>query len=78
VPGAKVRVLEIGAELARVATTSAEGYHVISALKPTNYSLTVEAPGFRTLSETGITLLANESVTMNLRVEVRRSLADAL
>lgn len=70
VPAAKVTIVEVGTDLARTASATTDGYFVISSLRPTNYSLTVEAPGFRTLSQTGITLAANESVTMNLRLEL--------
>src|SRR5438445_12776091 len=69
IPSARITVREVGTDLARTATTGPDGYYVMSSLRPTNYALTAEAPGFRTLSQTGITLLADESVTMNLRLE---------
>ena len=70
VPRAKVTVVELGTGLSRTASANADGYYVINSLRPTGYSFTVEAPGFRTLSQQGITLLANETVTMNSKLEL--------
>jgi hypothetical protein len=70
IPSAKVTLLEVGTGLTRTATSGPEGYYVIGSLRPTSYYLTAEAPGFRTLTETSVTLLANDSVTMNLKLEL--------
>ena len=70
IPGAKITVIEVGTRLPRTAFTSSDGYYAITSLRPTDYNLTSEAPGFRTYSQTGITLLANESVTINLKLEL--------
>ena len=70
VPSARITVLEVGTGLSRTAVSSSDGYYAITSLRPTDYNLTLEAPGFRTYSQTGITLRANESVTMNLKLEL--------
>src|ERR1700730_13863655 len=66
IPSSKITVAEVGTGLSRTARASSEGYFIITSLRPTDYNLTVEGPGFRTYTQTGITLLANESVTMNV------------
>jgi hypothetical protein len=70
IPSAKVTLVEVGTDLVRTATSGPEGYYVVGSLRPTKYRVTAEAQGFRTLTETGVTLLANESVTMNLKLEL--------
>ena len=70
IPSATVEVVEVATELVRTATTGPEGYYVIGSLRPTTYNVKVWAPGFRTLTESNVTLLANESVTMNMKLEL--------
>lgn len=70
VPAAKVTAREIGTGFERSAKTGPDGYYVINSLRPSNYTVTVEAPGFRTLEQTGITLLADQALTLNMRLTV--------
>src|SRR6266403_3426831 len=67
VPGAKITVVEVDTHLSRDAITNAEGFFVVSSLRPTRYSMTVEAAGFRTHHQTGITLLADDNITIGVK-----------
>ena len=62
--GAKITAVEIGTGLARTTTADTQGYYVITALKPSRYTVTIESAGFRTEKQE-ITLLADQSLTVN-------------
>ena len=70
IPGAKLTVTEVDTSLSRTMNSNADGLYVFSSLRPTRYSLRVEAPGFKNVTQTGITLLANDNVTINLKLEL--------
>lgn len=56
VPAAKVTVTEEATGLSRFTVTSQEGYCAIPSLRPSVYSLAVEASGVRKAIQNGITL----------------------
>lgn len=70
IPGAAVKVTELGTGLTRSATTNADGYYVISSLKPSQYTLTVTGAGFRTFNQKDLTLLADQALTVNAKLEL--------
>ena len=70
IPGANIMVKEVDTGLSRTTVSNADGLYVLSSLRPTGYALTVGAPGFRTTTQTGITLQANDVVTINLKLEM--------
>jgi hypothetical protein len=70
VPGAKITATELETSLAREAVSSAEGLYVIGSLRPTRYTLTATALGFRQFTQTGIVLTANDTVTIHLKLEI--------
>src|SRR2546426_4581047 len=70
VPSARITAVEVRTGLSRTAISSGEGYYVVGSLRPTDYALSVEATGFRNFNQTGITLLANDSVTINVKLEL--------
>lgn len=70
VPGVKITAIEVDTRLTRGAISNAEGLYVLSSLRPTRYELTVDAPGFRQFKQTGITLQANDNVTVNVKLEI--------
>jgi hypothetical protein len=51
VPSAKVTLTQAGTGLARIVSTDAGGNFLIPQLAPADYILTVEAQGFRPLSQ---------------------------
>ena len=73
VPGAKVKITDEGTSTAREATSSAQGYYVFPALRPSTYTLLVEAAGFAQTLRKGIVLQADESATVNLTLSVQQS-----
>ncbi len=70
VPGATVKAVEVGTGFARTIVTANAGEYVLPALRPTQYEVTAEASGFRTFRRSGIELLANQSLTLNIALEV--------
>jgi hypothetical protein len=70
VAGAQVTATHEGTGFSRTATTDAEGLYVIPSLQPAMYTLTVEAKGFSTLKESAITLLADQTLTVNVGVKL--------
>jgi hypothetical protein len=70
VAGAQVTATQEGTGFSRAATTDAEGFYVIPSLQPAAYNLAVEAKGFSTTKEHGVTLLADQSLTVNLSLKL--------
>jgi hypothetical protein len=70
IPSAQVKATESGTGVSRSAVTDAQGYFVLSALRPADYTITIEAKGFRTAHLNSITLLANQTLTANAKIEV--------
>src|SRR5438309_4297075 len=59
VAGAQVTVTQQATSVKRSATTNASGAFTIPSLLPASYSVTIEAPGFKTVTQ-NITLLADQ------------------
>lgn len=66
VASAKVSVVDPATGTSRQAVTNAAGGFVIPALRPSSYTLTVEAPGFNTYTQGNILLTADQSATVNV------------
>jgi Carboxypeptidase regulatory-like domain len=70
VSNAKVTITDQATGFSQSATASQEGTYFIPSVQPGAYTLTVEAPGFRRHVQLGVTLLANQSLTVNVRMEI--------
>src|SRR6266852_2538402 len=70
VAGAQVVATQEGKGFSRTATTDTEGLYVIPSLQPATYILTVEAKGFSTSRETDLTLLADQTLTVNIGLKL--------
>ena len=70
VPTAKITVVEVDTHLSREAVTNAEGFFVLGSMRPTRYSMTVEASGFRTFHQTGIDLLVDGTITIGVKLDL--------
>lgn len=70
VPGARVTVTEAATGLQTSTTTSQDGLYTVPALRPTQYNMTVTADGFKTFTQSGITLRADEAVTVNAALQL--------
>src|SRR5579863_2677708 len=73
VPGAQVAATESGTSFSRAAVSDSSGHYVLPNLRPTQYTLSVEAKGFRKFEQRGITLLANQSATLDVKLQVGSS-----
>src|SRR4051794_10451926 len=70
VPGAKVTILQQTTGLSRTFTTDAQGEYVFPSLRPSTYTLTVEAAGFNGYRQANIEVLADQNATVNVKLEV--------
>jgi hypothetical protein len=70
VPAAVVSVSDPGTGFTRSVATGSNGLYTITDLRPSGYTLTVSAPGFRGFSQTGLTLQADQSATVNVKLEL--------
>lgn len=70
IPGATITVQETQTGLERITTSDSEGRYALPALRPTTYIIGAEVPGFNKFSRTGVGLLANESATLNITLEI--------
>ncbi len=61
---ATVTVTETAQNVATVRKTSTDGNFTIAGLMPGNYSITVESPGFKKLTRSGIPLDANDKLAI--------------
>jgi hypothetical protein len=67
---AQVTATDSATGASRSATTSSEGYYVLSSLRPANYILTVVAKGFEKFTVAKVTLLADQALTVNPSLKV--------
>ncbi|MDQ6676783.1 MAG: carboxypeptidase regulatory-like domain-containing protein [Acidobacteriota bacterium] len=72
-PSAQVKVTDEATSTVRETTTNDQGYYVVPALRPSTYTLTIEAVGFAPSVRKGILLQADESLTVNQTVSVQQS-----
>ena len=70
VPGAKVTVTDQGTKVSRAVIANEQGYFVIPALHPSIYDVTAAAPGFANYSQSNVTLLADQSLTLDFQMKV--------
>ncbi len=70
VANAKVTALQVGTGFSRTALSDSEGLFVIPSLQPATYNLSVEANGFSTSRESGIVLLADQTLTVNFGLKL--------
>ncbi len=65
VAGAKVTITDPSTGQSREETTNEQGYYVVPSLKPSSYDVSVAASGFGISTQKGVTLLADQSATVN-------------
>jgi hypothetical protein len=70
VASAKIIATQEGTGFSRTALTDAEGLYVIPSLQPAKYALSVEARGFSTSKNSGIELLADQTLTVNFSLKL--------
>jgi len=71
VPSAKVTLTNAETNIVvREMSTGADGSYVITLVPPGLYMVSVEAPGFRKLAQSGVTLQTNQRVRLDLSLQV--------
>src|SRR5262249_55421929 len=70
VPAARVTATEVLTNLARTVTTNAQGYYVIPSLRPSRYTILVDAAGFQKYEQQNVELLADQTLTVDAELKV--------
>src|SRR2546421_2411071 len=70
IPNAKLTATEAGKGFSRTASTDSDGYFVLDSLRPAQYDLTIEATGFHTFVQKAVTLLTDQTLTLNVNMQV--------
>jgi hypothetical protein len=70
VPNATVTATNVGTAIAHKTVSGKNGEYVLTDLPPGDYTLTVEAPGFRKLEQTGVSLQVNQQARLDLPLQV--------
>src|SRR5687768_16878635 len=70
IPAAKVIITNVDTGVATTLDTNDKGAYVAPLLIPGNYRITAEHPGFKRAAQTGITLSINDTLQVDLRLEL--------
>ena len=70
VPRAHITATETGTGFERSITTDDTGRYTLPSLRPTEYSLTVEASGFAKYVQRSVRLLADQTATIDVQLKV--------
>src|SRR5690348_15050059 len=65
VPNVNVVLTEVSTNVAHPTKTDASGQYILRALRPSNYVLRVEAPGFQVIEQKGIVLQVGQETSLN-------------
>jgi len=69
VGNATVTITENGTNLTTTAKTCSDGYYILRGLRPSTYSLKVEAPGFQTLQKQNVVLAVDQQTTLDFSLK---------
>jgi hypothetical protein len=72
-PAATVKIIEEGTSQTRETTTNVQGYYVMPSLRPSSYTLKVEAPGFSAYTRKGVILQADQVATVNFAMVLKQA-----
>jgi hypothetical protein len=70
IANAKITATEVGKGRSRTANADSSGYYVLDSLRPAQYDMSVEATGFHTFDQKGVTLLTDQTLTLNVSMQV--------
>src|ERR1700748_2131801 len=70
IPAAKINVVEQGTQISRAVVANDQGYFVVPALHPSTYNITAIAPGFAVFSQKSVTVLADQSLTLEVKMTI--------
>jgi hypothetical protein len=75
IPSAKITVVNEGTQLARTVSSNEQGYFVVPALQPSTYDVSATASGFALFTQKGVTVLADQSLTLEMRMTIGQAVA---
>jgi hypothetical protein len=70
VPDAKVTLVNSATQVSRSTVSNMQGEYVFSQIDPANYSINVEAAGFKKLEKTGIIIGTAQFLNADIKIEV--------
>src|SRR6202041_2923836 len=68
IPSVVVTITEAATSQSRTGQAGQDGYYVVNSLRPSTYIVAVDQPGFKKFTQSGVILLANQSLTLNIRM----------
>ncbi len=68
VANAKVTITDVGTNIARTVSTNGSGTYSLRELRPSEYMVKVEVPGFQTIEQKGVVLAVDQDATLNFQV----------
>ncbi len=68
--GAHVKLVDIDRDTSTVAITNNSGLYTFASVRPGRYRMEVDAPGFRIVNVTGLTLNVQDHIEQNFRLQV--------
>jgi len=66
IAAATVTVTEVATEQTRTIVSGDDGHYIFTAMKPATYVVKVDKAGFKQFLQSGVVLLANQSLTLNI------------
>ncbi|HTR66857.1 MAG TPA: TonB-dependent receptor [Terriglobales bacterium] len=73
IPNAKISIVNLGTNLSATATTNATGAYTIKELPIGAYKITVQATGFKTVSNSNVQIEAGTTAHVDFRMELGRT-----
>ena len=70
IPGAKVTLTDVSKGYAFTATTDSVGRYILRNLPPSTYTLSVEATGFKSSTQSGVVLDVGQNATVNVSMQL--------
>ena len=70
IPGATVSAVESATGIKTDTITGSNGRYAFPSIRPTTYEIRAELTGFKSVRRTGITLQANQNLTVNITLEL--------
>ncbi len=72
-PGVTVKVIQEETQLSREAISNQQGYYAVLALRPSVYSISAQAPSLPPYKRSGVTLEADQRLTIDIRLSSEES-----
>src|SRR6188474_2518779 len=70
VPGASVRIINTGTNQTQQLVTNERGYFEALLLNSGTYAVRVELPGYKSFTQTGISLAVGQTLSLTVKLEV--------